>query len=491
MYTQLTHPTLSQPARPIVKLSDVPLVLRINLAHPELRNERILCGWKEGAGPIGEFVEVTIRATHRSMQLQRDLLGVRPLYYSVIGPNCVLVSTSLFSLGQIHQPRLPNENFISKILSGDHSDLENTPLQKVYRVIPGGSITLHYQVDTHCITRDPIEEAHRPAIPYEESKVEWFNPLVCSLTKSVMTRVDKNRKPALLLSGGLDSSLLAVLANRCGVDHLRTLTLNFPNPPERNLHLNYILETTALPHEQINYQDVGLAQLLPIDPEFHRYCMYSPGLMIFDVLLKRAAELGHDTVWTGLGGDDVFSLNDSIWADFPIAHVPYRKLAKRVFYRLPHKYRAYLGKSIPLGTAGTDLTAVQECLLRRFYYNGAYPFGIEIEQELAQRHGLWMSYPLLDHSLIEFVCRQKPFIDGTQVSHFDKYFLRIVASLWISKKSAHAKNDQTYENLFRSAYDHLDSVTQFRERTEKIIKSRHKSSLHSDPLRYYAYLHGF
>jgi asparagine synthase (glutamine-hydrolysing) len=109
----------------------------------------------------------------------------------------------------------------------------------------------------------------------------------------------------LLLSGGIDSSVLAGVATHCGMPP-RALLLRYPGYP---------CDETA--HQDAVVQHHGLAALagplLPFDPIEHvieptrrfrqpMYCPNTNGLP----LLRAATQQGVNTVMTGLGGDEIF-----------------------------------------------------------------------------------------------------------------------------------------------------------------------------------------
>ncbi len=177
--------------------------------------ELVLWAWRQRgedslADLLGDFAFALWDAEARHLLCVRDLLGLRPFFYSQVGER-LYFSNTLDAL------RLAPE--LSSVLDpafiGDFllQDFCADPVRTVFRDIsrlPGGHV-LRY-------SNDSVEVRRYASLPVEEPlwlkrPVEYVEQFRVLLEGAVRDRLPRGRA-AILMSGGLDSTSIAAIANK-------------------------------------------------------------------------------------------------------------------------------------------------------------------------------------------------------------------------------------------------------------------------------------
>ncbi len=176
----------------------------------------------------GMFAFAIVDLRDYSLFVARDRLGIKPLYYSLDNNRFVFASNmqALLAAGHINTEINP---------VGLHHQLTlhavipapDTILEDVKKLAPGTTITIDsnggmtYNRYWHLkASRDPGKS--------DWSEADWTEAIHDSLMSAVKKRISVADVPVgVLLSGGLDSSLLVALLAEAGVNDLRTFSIGF------------------------------------------------------------------------------------------------------------------------------------------------------------------------------------------------------------------------------------------------------------------------
>ena len=201
---------------------------------------------------LGDFSIVVYDGRRRKLLMVSDYLGSRPLYYFFDGESCTL-SSELYGLSML--PHIPDtfssKDLLRSILFGfDFSDTDTTFTE--IKKVPSGSIV---SIDASGIkvrrywsaqTFQPVE--HRSLAAY----IEYGREV---LTDAVRQRLLSPFPVASQLSGGLDSSVITLLANQIKSPEQQLFTYGWlPGESEEGVidewnNSQRIIDQTGLPFE--------------------------------------------------------------------------------------------------------------------------------------------------------------------------------------------------------------------------------------------------
>jgi asparagine synthase (glutamine-hydrolysing) len=297
--------------------------------YPALRKELQFCGHQfksEGDSEVilkayaewgvkclqrlhGMFAFAIWDDKQKKLFVARDRVGIKPLYFSINNDRLLFASTT--------QAIMAGDKSISSEL--DPLALHNlfslhavvpaprTVLQEIKKVQPA-----HYMLFD---TAGNVEEhrywtllATRPRHAMDED--EWIDAIHTSLKQAVHRRKTIADVPVgVLLSGGLDSSLLVALLSEAGVSGLKTYSVGFEDhPDEKGDEFEYsdlVAETFGTDHQRFV---VSNSEVLPRLPEAFANMtepMFGQDAIAF-YLLSEVISKEIKVVQSGQGADEVF-----------------------------------------------------------------------------------------------------------------------------------------------------------------------------------------
>lgn len=159
--------------------------------------------------------------SRKKIILYRDRMGKKPLWYSVIGGKIFFASEikALLNLGI--EKTLDYES-LSDCLSYGYTTTPNSPFKTIKQVNPGSFVVFE---GTEHISQTywSISKVEKRQISLEEAKSE----LLELLESSVRYRLNAERELGVFLSGGVDSTLIAAIAQSISSQKIKTFTAGF------------------------------------------------------------------------------------------------------------------------------------------------------------------------------------------------------------------------------------------------------------------------
>ena len=163
--------------------------------------------------------------------LARDRLGIKPLYYAQSPAHFRFASTpqALLAAGEVDTSidpvALHHQFTLHAVIPAPR-----TIFNGVRKLASGTTLTIDLQGKHHSRSYWDFS-ARRPAIA--KTEVEWIEAIHEALRVAVKKRLEiADVKVGVLLSGGLDSSLLVALLAEQGVSDLMTFSVGFEDQPE-------------------------------------------------------------------------------------------------------------------------------------------------------------------------------------------------------------------------------------------------------------------
>ncbi len=236
----------------------------------------------------------------------RDRMGEKTLYYAEI-PCGVVFSTELKAILQhyIEQPQLDIQQLLSPIRYTGPIDNEKTYISQIKRLGNGEYMLVNTQGcrryrywDRHLLRNNILSD-----ISFEEAKTQTES----LLRESVNLCLRSDVPVAVMLSGGIDSSLVAKFARESGHE-VHTITAGYKGSfdcDERSVAKRFAQEQGFIYHE-IELDETDFNNCFD---EFTQYIdepITDSAALAQWALFKKVRALGFKVLLGGMGGDEVF-----------------------------------------------------------------------------------------------------------------------------------------------------------------------------------------
>ena len=287
------------------------LIARGHVFHSDGDTEVILRAWLE-------WGEACVERLHgmfafaiwngESLFLARDRLGIKPLYYSETAGAFRFASTpqALIAAGDV-DTRVDAVALHHLFTLHAVVPAPRTILTGIRKLAPGTTLTVNAHGElVH--QKFWALKAQRPATP--RSEAEWTEAIHESLRRAVKKRIEiADVKVGVLLSGGLDSSLLVALLAEQGVPDLLTFSVGFEDQPEeRGNEFEYSDPVAAMYGTRHHKYLVPNAEVLRRLPEAVGQMsepMFAQDAVAFYLLAEQVSKTVK-VVQSGQGADEVF-----------------------------------------------------------------------------------------------------------------------------------------------------------------------------------------
>jgi asparagine synthase (glutamine-hydrolysing) len=248
----------------------------------------------------GMFAIALFDKTQSALYLVRDPGGIKPLYYSIDNDQLVFASeTRVFKLF----PGLTEEenHWQVYMMAYGHLPEPITTLKKVKPLPKGHFLRYDLQTATYKII-DYCRYEYAENIGNREEAIALVKD---TLSRSVKRHLLSDAPIGVFLSGGLDSSITALLANDKGNRHLNTLSLYFAEAHySEKKYQDMVLHRLSCNHHQHLLSEVEFNQHFP-------HIINNMDLPSTDgvntwFISKYAKETGLKAVLSGVGGDELY-----------------------------------------------------------------------------------------------------------------------------------------------------------------------------------------
>lgn len=263
----------------------------------------------------------------------RDHFGIKPLYYRA-DRDLFFVSSEIGAINSYigRDPEIDVKELARNVVLHRTEDTEKTIYDGVFELNPASSATV--DLATGQIRRwiywQPDRNSRFEGSP--DDALEKFSEL---FENAVRLRLRADREVALTLSGGVDSSAIAVAIARIGNVKVRAFTSHFPDQPKidetryasvvaKKLGFEHVLVQPAL--ENLSEEERELTK--------HQELMYGGfSLLVNWAVVKQIAKSGVALFMTGQGGDELF-------LGYERYYIPYlMSLSRRAPASLPKAFR--------------------------------------------------------------------------------------------------------------------------------------------------------
>ena len=385
---------------------------------------------------IGMFAFVIWNEAKEEIFLARDRLGIKPLYFSQTAKYFRFASNTqaLLAAGGV-------DTAFDAIGIHHHLTLHAvvpapTTILKGIRKLPPAHYMLVTKQDKATTKRYWQLKANQ--IDDSRSEQEWVHEIHAALSLAVERRLNIADVPVgVLLSGGLDSSLLVGLLAESGVSNIQTYSVGFEDQPEEQgnefEYSDAVAEKFSTQHHKFYIKNAEVLKRLPEAIEHMAEPMVGQDAVAFYLLAEQVSQ--HiSVVQSGQGADEVFG--GYFWYPLMQAENNFsvESFAKHYFDRSHAEMTETLNADLIsedftsqkiiqlLQEADTDnfLNAVLHMDVTTLIVDDP----VKRVDNMTMAYGLEARVPFLDHELVELVMRAPT---QYKTKNDGKYFLKKIA----------------------------------------------------------------
>jgi asparagine synthase (glutamine-hydrolysing) len=251
----------------------------------------------------GQFALAIWNSEKKELFLARDRVGIRPLYYTCSAGR-LLFASEIKAILAVDAPRHIDLEALSQVFTFWTTLPGRTVFQGVQEVPPG-----HYLLVKDARI-DPKPYWSIPFYPPEErlnSLGEAAEQLRELLNDAVRLRLRADVPVGAYLSGGLDSSIIAMLISRNCQSHLKTFSLGFQAAPfDETSFQRDLIGYLGTDNRQVSISNAEIREFFP-DTLWH---CEKPMLRTAPVPMFLLSQLvqseGYKVVLSGEGADEIF-----------------------------------------------------------------------------------------------------------------------------------------------------------------------------------------
>jgi len=356
----------------------------------------------------------------QSLFLARDRMGIKPLYYARTREGFYFASNpqALLATGRC-------DTTIDPV--GLHYQLSLHAVIPAPRTILKGirkcrpAFTMRVGADASLVeSRYWSLQAHRPDTPM--STQEWNDSIHDALMESVKRRLQIADVPVgVLLSGGLDSSLLVALLAEAGVGQIKTFSIGFEDQPEERGHEFEFSDAVAQMYNTEHHKFlIPNDQVLTRLPEAVR-AMAEPMVgqdAVAFFLLSEQVSKSVKVVQSGQGADEVFA--GYFWYE-RMQHSPGSPLQRFSPHYVdrdhaefcdtvasPYRGKDYTSELIEENLASEQADTFMDAVLRFDTTTLVVDDPVKRVDNMTMAWGLEARVPFLDHQLVELAAACPP-----------------------------------------------------------------------------------
>ncbi len=299
-------------------------------------------GYEAVAKLEGMFAFSFLDKKARKIILARDFLGKKPLYY--FSKSNTFLFSSYASLIQKHvsNANLNVSSVVEYLVLGYVQD-PNSMFENIHALGPGELLV--YDLEKNHI------ESQSLILP---KQILEENPSTVRDTfeNSLLNRVNGHKTFALSLSGGIDSTIIALECARLSLP-VEAYSLGFPNLGDSEFNLDAIVASKTAKKLNVKFTQIEMPKstLIPNLIEKYVTAMDEPNATSTGIsqlhFFSEIAEAGHRLVLTGDGGDELFSGYLRYQLARKIQKIPYVNSVKYdLINDFIEKYAKFLSKKL-------------------------------------------------------------------------------------------------------------------------------------------------
>ena len=241
----------------------------------------------------------------RTLLVARDAMGIKPLYYHAgAGTFAFASEVKAMERAQIC-PLTLDEDAVDSFLSYGAVIGPSTIRKEIRELEPGHLLRVNARREVTEREYWSLTDATAETSPFAGTFEEAASFIRERLEHAVSSHLVSDVPVGVFLSGGVDSSLLALLASRCATSPITLLTVAFPEQEFSELpYARQIAKGLPHPHKVVTLSATDLHDLLP-DALAAMDQPTVDGINTY-VICRAGADCALKVLLTGIGGDELF-----------------------------------------------------------------------------------------------------------------------------------------------------------------------------------------
>jgi len=296
----------------------------------------------------GAFSFALYDGSRKELFLARDRAGEKPLYYKITDKGFLFASELKALMADPNFPRILDLDSLNYFLTYGYVSGPKTILQGTCKLLPGHALS--FSLEKKEVTVWQYWDLPQYAPVQDTSTEELTHELETLLSTAVCKQLEADVPVGILLSGGLDSSLITAIAAKQSVKPIKTFTVSFPGHGTLNEgpYAQLVADYFATEHTELVGEPVSMVSLLPKLAHQYDEPIGDHSILPTSMLAK----LVGSSVTVALGGDG----GDELFGGYP-HHVFLQKIA-RIKQFLPGGIRSLCAttaaRALPVGTKGRN-----------------------------------------------------------------------------------------------------------------------------------------
>jgi len=233
--------------------------------------------------------------------LARDISGEKPLFYSKT-ENSFGFSSTLSALMELNiVPKIIDTDQVLKYLHDGYSEKNRSLIKGIKKLEPGSFLEYDIKGGEEKVDR----YWHIPKLDEKFQTESLENDLVSILEQSIEEQLFADVQTSVLLSGGLDSSLITAIAANVK-DKVQTFSVSFSKDKKYNEieYANQIAKYCNTEHNVLNIDEISLSSLIEVCENIDEPLMDSSFIPTF--FLAKEVSKFTKVVLGGDGADELF-----------------------------------------------------------------------------------------------------------------------------------------------------------------------------------------
>ena len=291
----------------------------------------------------GMFAFAIYNSVNDNIILARDAFGEKPLYY-LIQNNTLYFSSTLEAFKKIRNIKLEiDKSALNTFLKRGYIPYSETIYKNVYKVEKGSFIKFQLDRNSKTLKQDTtfwfnnneIKNQNKHSIKENIDKIEEL------ITKSVKQQLVADVPVGVLLSGGIDSSVISTIASKVANKKINTFTIGFNDTKyDESSNAQKVARHLNTNHENYILNEKDALDMISDIPSAYSE-PFADSSQIPQLLISKYVRKKVKVVLSGDGGDELFGgYNRYI----------YIQLLWNIFFNLPKNLRNPIFKLLKLNS---------------------------------------------------------------------------------------------------------------------------------------------